>query len=261
MAKKQPRLRIGADPELFLMDATGALISAVERIGGSKAFPRPLPELGDGFAVQEDNVALEYNIPAAASAEELSANINKVMAFLSQQVATMGLQFSKLSAASFPAEQLDHPAAMEFGCDPDFNAWTGDINPRPKADDWKLRSCGGHVHIGAQLDDVIKTIKRCDLFLAVPSVIQDDGLLRKELYGKAGAFRPKPYGAEYRTLSNYWIHDTKTIEWVFKNTQLAVDSQHLTVDDDQETILDAINLNNVNAAKWLIEKYSIPMVA
>lgn len=254
------KFSIGADPELFLTDAAGALISAIDRIGGSKEFPRHLPELGRGFAVQEDNVALEYNIPASNSPEELAENINKIMKYLREQVAGMGLQFSQASAAVFPEQQLMHPMALEFGCDPDFNAWTGDVNPKPKADDHRLRSCGGHVHIGTKLSDVAATIRRCDLMLGVPSTLQDNGFLRKSLYGKRGAFRPKPYGAEYRTLSNYWIFDNKTIEWVFKNTRLAVESQHLKVEEDDNAIFDAIDNNNLDAAKWLVAKYNIPMV-
>ena len=79
-------LFIGADPEIFLVDThTHALVSAIDRIGGSKEEPRPLP-LGDGFAVQEDNVALEYNIPASDSAEKLVENIGKAMQHLLEMV-------------------------------------------------------------------------------------------------------------------------------------------------------------------------------
>jgi len=57
-----------------------------------------------------------------------------------------------------------------------------------------------------------------DLYLGVPSVLMDKGELRKQLYGKAGAYRMKPYGVEYRTLSNFWIFSDTTIGWVWDNT-------------------------------------------
>lgn len=253
------KMLLGCDPEIFLIDANANLVSAIDKIGGSKAIPRPLPKLGKGFAVQEDNVALEYNIPASASADEFAKNINKIMSHLSKEVSGMGLAFSLLSAAVFPPEQLNHPRALEFGCDPDFNAWTCGINPKPKANDPGLRSCGGHVHIGADIQDIPEFIKRCDLFLAVPSQLQDTGILRKQLYGKHGAFRQKPYGAEYRTLSNYWIFDEALIKWVWQNTQLALDAEHLKVDEDQEAIFAAIDDGDDNAAKYLINKYNIPL--
>ncbi len=34
---------------------------------------------------------------------------------------------------------------------------------------------------------------------------------RRGMYGKAGAFRPKPYGVEYRTLSNAWLSNDERI--------------------------------------------------
>ena len=74
-------MKIGADPELFLVDAAGAFVSSIGLIGGSKDHPRPLP-IGDGFAVQEDNVTLEYNIPASGSKDELVSNIQAAMSFL-----------------------------------------------------------------------------------------------------------------------------------------------------------------------------------
>lgn len=251
-------MKLGADPELFLVDAAGGLVSAVGRIGGSKAYPRPLP-IGKGFAVQEDNVALEYNIPASDSSAAFQKNINKVMKHLREMIAAQGLSFSTSSASSFPDAELATPQAQEFGCDPDYNAWTLEVNPKPAAEDKNLRSCGGHVHIGTDITDIPALIRRCDLFLGVGSVLQDNGELRKQLYGKAGAFRGKPYGGEYRTLSNYWVFDSAYIDWVWKNTARALDSMQLPVEEDRETILDAINNNNKEAAMFLTQKYNIAL--
>ena len=256
-------MKIGADPELFLVDAAdpARLVSSIGLIGGSKEEPRPLDELGPGFAVQEDNVALEYNIPAASSADELANNIGTIMAFLRRQVGSMGLAFSQESAALFPKEQLMHPNALEFGCDPDFNAWTEAVNPRPKASDATLRSCGGHVHVGVQGFDPIKSVKLMDLFLAVPSVLMDKGELRKQLYGKAGAFRPKPYGFEYRVLSNFWVlGGPELVKWVWNNTRLALESVHLEVDAIKPEIYEAVNNNNADMARQLINRYNIPVL-
>ena len=257
------KFKLGADPELFLKDASNAFISVIGKIGGTKENPMPLP-IGEGFAVQEDNVALEYNIPPADSREALVSNIEGIMAFLGDHVKTLGLYFAKESAAIFPEEQLMDPRALEFGCDPDFNAWdNGKVNPRPRAPDWRLRSCGGHIHVGHKFgskDDHINFIKYMDLFLAVPSTVQDQGDLRKQLYGKAGAFRFKPYGAEYRVLSNYWTLDRKLIEWVWDATTLAVDAwqnKKVDVDAEKDTILAAVNFNQKDAAQHLIQKYKL----
>lgn len=251
-------MRLGADPEVFLQDAAGGLIASCGKIGGTKDNPRPLP-LGDGFAVQEDNVALEYNIPPAESADEFIAHITTAMGFIGERVNEMGLAFNKQSAAFFPLDQLVDPKALEFGCDPDFDAWTKDVNQKPKASNPTLRSCGGHIHVGDFDGDIYQAVKRMDLWLAVPSVLMDSGELRKQLYGKAGAMRPKPYGFEYRTLSNFWIFNPQLIKWAWENTQRALDSTYIDVDAEKDNILEAINNNNKQVALSLINQYNIPM--
>lgn len=258
-------LMLGADPELFLVDAHGAFISAIDRIGGSKEFPRPLDELGAGFAVQEDNVALEYNIPPSASKISFVNNINRAMSYLSDMVSKQGLKLSNVSAVVFPQEQLQDPRALEFGCDPDFNAWTGKRNPRPKATDKALRSCGGHVHIGGidfegNKAEMQRFIKFMDLFAGVPSIVMDNGDLRKQLYGKPGAYRPKPYGVEYRVLSNFWTLVPKYTEWVWDAVSLAADAwqnKKIDIDEDKDLILSAINDNDKSLASRLIDKYNL----
>ncbi len=253
---------LGADPECFVGDGT-SVRSIIGKIGGTKEYPLPLP-LGEGFAVQEDNVALEFNIPPSGSRAAFSGNIQKALDFLAQTVKdSHDLQLVKESAISFPEEELMEPAALMFGCDPDFNAWTGKKNPRPKADDWKLRSCGGHVHIGHKMTQEKKMLlgQACDLFLAVPSVLQDDGELRKQLYGKAGAVRFKPYGMEYRVLSNYWIFDPKLSSWVYDAVERAIDfvEQGNTLTTEEELITNCINKNNREVAAQLIDKYNLLM--
>ena len=254
---------IGADPELFVGDQIPR--SVIGKVGGTKDFPMPLP-LGEGFAVQEDNVALEFNIPPSYSKADFISNLVKATGFLEQHIcAPFGWSFDKRSAISFAMEELDDPRAFVFGCDPDFNAWTGRINPRPNSEDRALRSAGGHVHIGCKHLDVKPraVVRACDLYLGVPSVLMDNGELRKQLYGKAGAYRVKPFGVEYRTLSNFWIFDEKLVGWVYDNTERALVAalEKKPIIQDRELILQAINNNDKEAAKQLVDKYDLEVVS
>ena len=100
-------------------------------------------------------------------------------------------------------------------------------------------------------------IQRCDLFLGVPSVLMDEGELRKQLYGKAGAFRPKPYGVEYRTLSNFWVFDPKLVGWVHDQVGRALTE---APEIDGEAIQACINNNDKQLAKSLISTYNLEVV-
>lgn len=252
---------IGADPEVFVGDNLQAR-SIIDKIGGTKDHPLPMP-IGEGFFVQEDNVALEFNIPVSASKQEFISNINAATKFLEQTMADRyGFHFLKESAISFPKEEMYDPRAHMFGCEPDFDAWTGRTNHKPKAEDPLLRSCGGHVHIGFKDLDKRRVIKGCDLILGVGSVMLDDGIKRKELYGKRGAYRPKAYGAEYRTLSNFWIFDERLTGWVYDGVGRALElaASDFDFDSEHDSITEAINNNNKEVAQNLIDKYQIALV-
>jgi hypothetical protein len=254
-------MRLGCDPEVFLVNKKNKFVSVIGKIGAGKLDPLQIDGMPQGFTLQEDNVALEFGIPPAASADEF---VHHVQAVLQGGLSKLpGLSFSKLSCTIFPEDQMQHPLAHQFGCEPDFNAWTGEVNPKPKPPHPFMRSAGGHVHIETELDP--KLVGRaCDLFLGVPAVLMDDGAERKKLYGKAGAIRFKPYGVEYRTLSNFWIFDEKLIRWVWTNTDRLLhglenypEEATLTLEKHSDDIQACINNNDVKLAKQLVKEYSI----
>lgn len=257
---------LGCDPEVFMADVNNQLKASCGLIGGSKDHPQPIPALGQGFAVMEDNVAVEFNTPPASNAREFVDYVQRALKVIGDGVnAGLGYHIVNISAASFPDSELKEPAAKEFGCDPDFNAWTGRKNPKPKAADANLRSCGGHIHIGfdkTQLDG-LQLIKNMDMFAGVPSVLMDmEGDKRRPLYGKRGAYREKPYGFEYRTLSNFWIFHPKLCDWAYNQTMRAVEATatKFPVDDYKDAIEQAIDGNDRAIAAWLCKEANIDVI-
>jgi hypothetical protein len=215
-------LLVGTDPELFLEDETGKVISAIDKIGGSKEEPKKLHKLGKGFAIQEDNVLLEYNLPASKSIALWLKNHTKMTEYLTKLVGDMGLKLSTKASHSMDEDQLDHPKAWVFGCEPDFDVWALEWNKKPKCNDKNLRSAGGHIHIGYDnptASESIKIARLCDLFIGAPLKMKDPDKLRASLYGRAGAIRFKPYGLEYRTPSNYWSLTEQNRSTVFRAVQ------------------------------------------
>jgi hypothetical protein len=209
---------LGCDPELFVTQQ-GQLVSAHGLIEGDKENPFPV----EHGAVQVDGMALEFNIDPAKTKGEFAANIHAVMDSLQAMVpeyelqATASVHFDKELLDSLPEE------ATELGCDPDYNAYTEKTNPTPDAST-TLRTAAGHVHIGwtegqipegIHFDACVKLVKELDVTLGLMSVILDKDKERRELYGKAGAFRCKEYGVEYRVLSNFWLTNDILIDWVY----------------------------------------------
>lgn len=253
------KFTIGADPEMFFRN-NEELISVINKIGGSKQVPM---DIGNGCAIQEDNVAAEFCIPPASDVTSFKASIMFAMSDLQARAEKLGLTLAELTASGeFSKEQLKSRKAREFGCDPDYNAWTLDVNPRPRANNPFLRSAGGHVHIGTD-KDAIEVVRCADLMLGVPSVLLDPDTERRKLYGKAGCFRQKPYGVEYRTLSNFWIWKEKTIEWVYHQVEslidLCDDFNRNATDEERKSIVDCINNNDRATAERLVKTWEIAL--
>lgn len=227
---------IGADPELFVMDVTTKrFVSAHNLLPGTKQTPF---EVNCG-AVQVDGTAAEFNIWPCNEREKFVSNIREVTKSMADIIksfnpsAPMNFDLVAVPTAFYPKKYFSSlpDSAKELGCDPDYNAWTGEVNEKP---DGRVtyRTGGGHVHVGftegkdigdkTHLFDCMSVVKQLDTVLYIQSRVFDRDTRRRELYGKPGAFRPKAYGTEYRTLSNFWVGDPDLVGWVFDATQSAV---------------------------------------
>jgi hypothetical protein len=72
-------MRLGADPEVFLKDRNNKHLSVIGMIGAGKEDPLQVPGMPKGFTLQEDNVALEFGQPPAATADEFVFNTRAAM--------------------------------------------------------------------------------------------------------------------------------------------------------------------------------------
>lgn len=243
-------ITVGCDPEVFLK-SNGSIVSSIGLVGGSKRKPRPVIE----GSVQEDNVLAEINIDPANDSSTFVSRINKV---LDQLVQLSGCDLEIKSSHVFDKEYLKSvgPKAFSLGCEPDYNVYTGKANPRVNPYTC-LRTAGGHIHVGDDSIDCNRLVRTMDLYLGVDSVLLDNDNERRALYGKAGSYRPKPYGLEYRVLGNFWLKSDELKRWVYDTTISAVnDHKHIVLPDDS-LIQRCINTSDTGLANELKKEYSL----
>jgi len=250
----------GADPELFLArsnkvvkevpskiagetrkanktEITPVLVTGL--IGGTKHDPLPLTntlkgwehvrDIPEGAMIQEDGAAAEFNIKPQNSTSLMVEQCRGVVDSINQWASLKGLRIWKDSSAAFTENyRRSHPKAFEVGCDPDIDAYTGQVRKPPDAVIGSLvRYAGGHIHVGYDKNLIPPhiVVQFMDLVLGLPSVFLDSQGPRRQFYGKAGSYRVKDYGVEYRTLSNFWVpgvqyHSTVGTHFCFALSEL-----------------------------------------
>src|SRR5699024_2897559 len=124
-----------------------------------------------------------------------------------------------------------------------------------------FRTGAGHVHVGMDGLRSVKVtmglVRSLDGYLGLSSLLWDDDKERRELYGKAGAYRKKPYGVEYRTLSNAWLNSPELIKRVFNlTTEACINFTKgvLPFEKYGEEIREIINTSNTSAAVEILKK-------
>lgn len=265
-----PGFTFGCDPELFIRDKDGKFISAEGLIPGTKAEPYKV----DGGAVQVDGMAAEFNIDPSSSFDEFDNNISKVLSQLHKML-PKGASLVALPAVVFDEDvwEASPEIAKILGCSPDFNAWTGDMNPPPHdPENPRLRTASGHLHIGwtedAPLSDIDHInncqdlVKQLDWYLGGWSLRYEDDNRRRRLYGRAGACRIKPYGVEYRVLSNFWVMSRARRREVWNRMQQAIyDMRTNFMPEERESyntlLIESINTTTVNSSLFTV--FSFPL--
>lgn len=258
---------IGCDPELMIVDTKDKLKSCIPLIDGSKHDPQAVTK----GAILSDNVNFEFNVEPARNKAEFVDNIKAVLLDSVKIISKKKMKFVVRASADFPAAELKDPRAQEFGCEPDFDAWTVSQNfIEDSAASKSFRSAGGHIHIGSgkgsefvlEHEGRIRMIRCMDALVGIPSIIMDKdttSAARRELYGKAGCHRPKEYGVEYRALGNFWVQSPFLTELIYDMTAVAVDfcakgkDEALIKAIGSDVIVNTINKSNV---KMAIEIYN-----
>lgn len=233
-------LKIGADPEFFVRK-NGKFISGHTFQCGTKDNPMKT----ENGHVQVDGVALEVNVPPSETRDVFVANVLAVIGDLHKIVGPSGCEVVAQPTALFEQGYFKSlpRSVKQLGCNPDFNAYTMGINETPNGR-VLFRTGAGHIHLGwtedkavddwGHLVDCCDIVRQLDYFVGLRTLKYDRDDLRRSLYGQAGAFRPKPYGLEYRVPSNAWLADEKLAGEIFDATSMAFEFANAGGDLDRE---------------------------
>lgn len=262
--KKVFNYSIGTDPEVFLLDhTTGAHVGSIGIIPGDKKAPRVLPIEGaqGAYKVLCDNLLVEFNVPPAKVAEDFADNILFAMNYITNNLLPDHLKLDVITTADFQIEEFLKPGAMEFGCEPDKNAWTNKENPLAEPGMIMFRAAGGHIHIGYNNPNTktnLELVKAVEVNLTLPLVLLDDDVRRRQIYGGAGAYRETSYGVESRSPSNFWCRNRNSMIWAFRRVQDAIDDVNRNVSYDKyaQEIIDAINNSDKDLATSLLSHFN-----
>lgn len=219
---------IGSDPEFFIQDNDGNMVSSIGIIEGTKSAPKIFD---DGYAILKDNVLIEGNIPPAKTKEEFIENMRFLKSLMMASLGPLGYSLKAEDIGRFTEQQLNDPEARVFGCSSYYDAWNKKTMRAPEITE-NFRVAGFHIHISYNVlsdDDkynravLNEAIARAfDYFVTMPS---DEIRLtreRRDNYGAYGSFRDTPYGLECRSLGGYFTDD-KFLGWVYDQTIKAID--------------------------------------
>lgn len=212
--------KIGTDPEFFLYDTErNCYISAHNLVPGNKKDPHRLP---DGSHIQADGTAVEFNIEPSETGKEFAAKIDSALREI-RKIVPKKYRFDFVPYIEYtPAVWKEIPDyAKELGCDPDYfvsNIISLQTTRNQVPDPGMARTGSGHIHCGwteksdtreggNHFLDGVGLVYSLNLVFSKYSSYDTRNCVRQVYYGRPYSFRSKPYGVEYRSLSNKWINN------------------------------------------------------
>ena len=240
-------LYFGADPEFFVANPRGKILNS-DQFFPHKSKPKIIDL--DSVGIWDSKGKLYFDgIQAEFGFDPVVCRVYFIMSIkniLNEVQRDIGINKIVLKpSVKVYKDILDnaHPEAKIFGCMPDYNAYTLSVNTPPmNAERHPYRYAGGHIHIGLirtnkispqykRQQDILENeeehlewIKSLDFFVNLLTLPLDDSPAarrRRSKYGKAGCFRPTPYGIEYRSLSCWWLRSPIFVSLVLGLARLA----------------------------------------
>jgi hypothetical protein len=240
---------IGHDSEFGL--ARGGIIQSALDVLGDVVHE---DDNGRYFA---DNLNTEVAINPVSTLKDFHSKTEGLLG----KVRDLGFDLLMEPVIKYPDSCLLHKDAFESGCNPDLSAYTEHTNSPPDFNKMDgTRSCGAHIHTGDLSSDPINQSKWMDALITLPLLFKETPSERRKLYGGAGCLRYKPYGMEYRTLSNVWLDSPELREFVWERTHMALalsKSTDFSVIEDWWEIPQAIDQHDLVAAARLLDRLYI----
>lgn len=258
---------IGSDFELFVLDENEQkVINAKPYVKGTKKKPFNFDESDPFWCTSLDGVSMEGNIPPVYTAEDFDKSIQKVIDFMNSTL-PQGLKTIHECAVYLDPSELRTREARTFGCMPSFTAYNlSEPSIIPDAKTTTLRTCCTHVHVkydNMKIETSLELIKAMDLFLGLPSLLIEPMNPRRMLYGRLGEFRfDEAKTTEYRVLSSFFSQTKELRQWVFNNTQKAIqwiNEGNRVTDSQGFEFKQVMDTNDKGYVEALVNQYNIAM--
>ena len=266
---------LGVDAEFFFITEQGHPISAhtllpsredpvivlEDRVGAAPDSTHP------GVVFHYDGVQAEFGIAESTNIEDILRRTQFAISYgnkLAQDNKGSLSLAGTMPLRHLPPSRLP-PEVAAFGCDVDFISWL-DGMPNPITLDplqHMSRYAGTHLHIGAPVnpsnaieraavDALLEPLKKMEVVKVLDYLVGNTIVLlesmdfsftsRRKVYGKAGTYRPTPYGIEYRVPSSVLLTHPSFLVLCLS---LARESVRIVIDNKQDELFATLHPREV----------------